>query len=124
MKRNRPFILLILMMAPVLVQSPANAQPDEILAMMHSISSHACVAAVEELTGEKYGGRLTGTPGYDLAADWVAGRLKEYGFEPLGDSGTYFQRFPVDYTLVNEDCRLSLVIPLRGGAFRRFRPVG
>src|SRR5439155_588097 len=39
--------------------------------------------------------RFTGSPGFEEAAQYVAERFKEIGLEPLGDNGTYFQRFPV-----------------------------
>jgi hypothetical protein len=41
------------------------------------------------------GGRFTGSPGFDDAAGYIAERFKEIGLEPLGDNGTFFQRFPV-----------------------------
>ncbi len=40
------------------------------------------------------GGRFTGSPGFDDAAHYVADRFKEIGLEPLGDGGTYFERYP------------------------------
>ncbi|HZP96899.1 MAG TPA: M28 family metallopeptidase [Candidatus Limnocylindria bacterium] len=40
------------------------------------------------------GGRFTGSPGFDDAARYVAERFREIGLEPLGDDGTFFQRFP------------------------------
>ncbi len=39
------------------------------------------------------GGRWSGSPGYEDAARYVAERFREIGLEPLGDGGTYFQRF-------------------------------
>jgi Peptidase family M28 len=47
------------------------------------------------LAGDARGGRFTGSPGFDDAAQYVADRFKEIGLEPLGDNGTYFERFPV-----------------------------
>ncbi len=41
------------------------------------------------------GGRYSGSPGYLDAAQYVADQLKAIGLEPLGDGGTYFQRFPM-----------------------------
>jgi hypothetical protein len=41
------------------------------------------------------GGRFSGSPGFDDAARYVADRFREIGLEPLGDGGTYFQRFPM-----------------------------
>lgn len=40
------------------------------------------------------GGRYTGSAGFDDAARYVADRFREIGLEPLGDGGTYFQRYP------------------------------
>lgn len=47
------------------------------------------------LASDELGGRGVGTPGIDLAAEYVAGEFKEIGLEPAGDSGTYFQTFPI-----------------------------
>lgn len=46
------------------------------------------------LAGPNFKGRGTGQPGYLKAAFFVAGKLAEYGFEPIGDNGTYFQNLP------------------------------
>lgn len=40
-------------------------------------------------------GRETGTRGYDLAALYVAERLRAIGLEPAGEDGGYFQRVPL-----------------------------
>jgi peptidase M28-like protein len=39
------------------------------------------------------GGRYSGSAGYLDAAQYVADQFKAIGLEPLGDGGTYFQRF-------------------------------
>lgn len=41
------------------------------------------------------GGRFTASPGFEEAARYVADRFREIGLEPLGDDGTYFQKFPM-----------------------------
>jgi hypothetical protein len=41
------------------------------------------------------GGRFSGSPGFEDAAGYVADRFRDIGLEPLGDGGTYFQRFPM-----------------------------
>jgi hypothetical protein len=41
------------------------------------------------------GGRFSGSPGFEDAARYVADRFRELGLEPLGDNGTYLQRFPM-----------------------------
>ena len=49
---------------------------------------------VSLLAGPKFNGRGTGQTGYLKASFFVAGKLAEYGFEPIGDNGTYFQNLP------------------------------
>jgi len=41
------------------------------------------------------GGRFSGSPGFEDAARYVAEQFRSIGLEPLGDDGTYFQRFPM-----------------------------
>ena len=41
------------------------------------------------------GGRYSGSAGYLEAAQYVAEQFKAVGLEPLGDGGTFFQRFPM-----------------------------
>ena len=41
-------------------------------------------------------GRDTGSPGYDRAAAYVAGRFERAGLRPAGDGGTFFQRISFD----------------------------
>ena len=85
-----------------------------ILEIMHSISSHNLFHHVKELASDKYRGRLTGTEGYDKAAAWLANELEAGGIDPKGDNGSYFQVFDIPYTLVFEDCALSLHLETSG----------
>lgn len=47
------------------------------------------------LAGPVFEGRGTGQLGYVRAAHWVAGKVAEFGLEPKGEAGTYFQFLPV-----------------------------
>lgn len=96
------------------LQPPSPA--DKLLAALHGISSHAILDHVKEMTSEKYGGRLTGTRGYDASAAWAVELLKGWTFAPAGDAGTYYQRFPNPYTLVLPGDELTLHVPMAGGS--------
>jgi len=48
---------------------------------------------IRYLASEKLGGRLTGTPGDSLAAEYIRNILKRYRLKPLTDDG--FQRFSI-----------------------------
>jgi hypothetical protein len=92
----------------------------KILNVMHSISSQALFDYVKELTSEKYGGRLTGTPGYNASAEWVISLFKKWGIAPSGDKGTYLQAYPNPYTLVFKGGELTLNIPVKGGVIKKY----
>lgn len=70
-------------------------------------SAAITVAAAQEylgyLAGPECMGRGTGQPGYQKAAEYVADKLKEFGFKPAGDNGTYFQNLPFNSTQVLGD---------------------
>ena len=90
---------------------------EKLTAAMHTISSHTLLDYVSELCAEKYGGRLTGTPGYNASAQWTADQLRRWDVRPAGDNGTYFQDFPNPYTLVRPGGHLVLYIPLKKNTF-------
>ena len=94
-------------------QAPAPLTDEQkLLQAMHLVSSETLMGYVNELCSEKYGGRLTGTPEFNAAAEWVAALLKSWGVQPAGDNGTYFQHFPQPYTLVKPGGLLTMTIPM------------
>ena len=97
--------------------SQDKTKEEKLVEAMHSISSHTLFAYIEELCSEKFGGRLTGTPGYDAAAQWTASLLEKWGIQPAGDNGTYFQNFPNPYTLVLKGSEVILHIPYKKNTF-------
>jgi Zn-dependent M28 family amino/carboxypeptidase len=52
-------------------------------------------AHVRYLASDALEGRGMGQAGSDLAADYIAKQLKEFGVKPAGDGGTYFQNVPM-----------------------------
>lgn len=74
------------------------AAPDEAPAPSPWASNPAALriqADVRALADDKLEGRETGTPGYDLAAAYVARRYHDIGLQPAGDDGSYFQAVPL-----------------------------
>lgn len=92
----------------------------KILQAVHAISSHDLFSYVKELASDKYEGRLTGTEGYNASAEWVAMHFEKWGVTPVGDNDTYFQAFPNPYTLVFEDCEVSLHIQVKDGTIKKY----
>ena len=99
--------LLVALLSLFLFACKRDAAPSAALppASMPAISTAAksIEADLRYLADDKLEGRETGTPGYDLAAEYVAGRFKEIGLEPAGDQGSYFQRVPLIKALREEE---------------------
>lgn len=65
-----------------------------------TVQAGEILSIIEELASPEYGGRLTGSAGYDKAADFAAAFFKKHGIKPMFED--YFQSFPVSYTRVYE----------------------
>ncbi|MGB9772941.1 MAG: M20/M25/M40 family metallo-hydrolase [Bacteroidota bacterium] len=66
---------------------------------------------VSELASIQYEGRKSGTPGGEKAAEWIAGKFQQFGLEPGGVNGTYFQPFKI---LATDDGDTTLFELLNG----------
>jgi hypothetical protein len=121
LRRNLLLFIILSVAAGLLPgQETARKPPDplseeNLMAVMHSITSQTLYDYVKELSSEKYGGRLTGTPGYNLSAQWAADLFKRWNIKPGGDKGAYTQSFPNPYTLVLPGSELSLHILMPNG---------
>ena len=93
-------------------QSVVPADQQKLPAVFHSISSNQLFDYVKELSSEKYGGRRTGTAGFNQATAWVSSLLSSWGVEPAGDKGSYLQAFPNPYTLILDKGEVSLHLPV------------
>lgn len=76
-----------------------NIESEKILGTFHSISSHDLLKIAEELSSEKYKGRLWGSPEYLEAANWCASQMESWGVKP-GNNGSWFQYFNNAYSEV------------------------
>ena len=110
MRRFRhAFWTLLLGVLPLFAQAPKL--DDAALSAFHGIASQELYAWVDTLASDAFDGRLTGTPGYDASARWLARYLAAWGVAPLGDDGTYFQSFDLAYTEVSPDHFVRLHLP-------------
>lgn len=74
--------------------SGAEPVPEEVRVGFETITEEGSEQLLRTLTGQGFDGRGTGQEGFVRAAHFVAGKLAEYGFQPIGDRGTYFQNVP------------------------------
>lgn len=64
---------------------------------------------VEILADDSLQGRATGTPGYDKAADYVIGRLRELGLKPAGVDGYKQPVAFVEQTILSDQSSATLI---------------
>lgn len=95
-KNLLPFIILLF---SCLISFSQKTDSDKIIETFHSISSNEILGFAEELSSEKYKGRLSGSPEYLDIAKWCANKFKEWGVQPA-NNGSYFQYFPNEYSEV------------------------
>ena len=74
----------------VVLALPVFAEPTKI-----RVDGSAIKGYITQLASDAGLGRRTMTPGYERAADWAAAKFKEWGLEPAGENGTYFQKVPI-----------------------------
>lgn len=77
--------------------------PGDLVSLAQRFDSERALEQVATLASPEFGGRQAGSPGADLAADYIAAQFAALGLEPLGDpvsdtQQSYLQQFPVSYT--------------------------
>jgi len=113
-------LLLVLVLVPALcAQAPATTgKPTVPPDALGSIQQQDLLAHATWLAAEERGGRLTGSPGQQAAADYIAGHFGKLGLEPLGDElgpdtktagkRGFEQRYPIARTFVDAASELRL----------------
>jgi hypothetical protein len=95
---------LILATLVVCISSAASQQiaiPDGVRAAANRITADQLSRDLNFLASDELQGRNTPSAGFDKAAEYIAARLRRAGLEPLGDDGTYFQRYVMRETHVD-----------------------
>ncbi|KRC34508.1 hypothetical protein ASE10_07300 [Lysobacter sp. Root76] len=89
---RRPLLLLA---AALALSACQRAAPDEGYDESAAADARRIEADVRYLADDLLEGRETGSRGHDLAALYVAQRLRAMGLRPAGDDGGYTQRVPL-----------------------------
>jgi hypothetical protein len=108
MLRKTVFIMIMWLVTASAGCSAADTPPD--LAGM--LQDH-----VRYLASDSLEGRLVGTPGIELAADYIAKHFGAIGLEPLFD-GSYYQDFDLAYALVDTASDDTVTVRNVGGIIR------
>ncbi|SDY33579.1 M28 family peptidase [Hymenobacter psychrophilus] len=88
-----PALLLPGFGAAAQTSSPSSLNlPKPVRRALGQVRPEAMRAHVAYLADDRLLGRKPGTPGYQLAVDYVVAQLKERGVEPAGENGGFTQR--------------------------------
>ncbi len=99
MKFKKILVSLFQIFLAFTVFAQSNSETKQILNTFHTVSSNEILKFAEELSSDKYKGRLSGSPEYLDAAQWCADKFKDWGIQPA-NNGSYFQVFPNEYSEV------------------------
>jgi hypothetical protein len=99
------------LLAVGLLAAPAAAQtwtpPAPVAAALPTAQPAAFEAHVRYLADDRLRGRLPGTPGYQLAVDYVMAQLRQNGVAPAGEGGGYTQKVRLRRAFVEPGAVLS-----------------
>jgi hypothetical protein len=98
------------MMIPAVLVAAATLSAQQRAPEIETITQQDMKADLFFLASDSMRGRLTDTPENKLAAEWVASRFERLGLKPIGDGGTYFQK----YTLMTSTAGRDNVLTIRG----------
>ena len=89
--RPLPFIASLLLSSYTQAQAPLTV-PKPVKQALDQVQPDAIKAHIAYLADDRLRGRQPGTPGYQMAVDYVTGQLKTLGVQPAGENGTYLQK--------------------------------
>lgn len=69
----------------------------------------AALSYIKDLASDSMMGRKSGQPGATIAEDYITSKFIEWGLEPAGDDGTFFQNFTIEHTNVEEGVVLEVI---------------
>ncbi len=72
-------------------QAPLKV-PAPVAAALEQVRPEAIKAHIAYLADDRLLGRKAGTPGYQMAVDYVTQQLKSLGVQPAGEGGTFIQK--------------------------------
>lgn len=91
------------------IMFPVTAIPQTMDLGLESIKREELMETVETLCSSKFDGRLPGSEGYNMAANFAANKFKHIGLIPAGEE-EYFQYLNVEYNKIDTPVVFNLII--------------
>jgi len=74
-----------------------------------TFDAQAAWSYIKDLSSDAMMGRKSGQPGASIAEEYIASKFKEWGLEPAGDEGTFFQNFTIEHSNVEQGVVLEVI---------------
>ncbi len=97
-------IFLSLFLTSLLLFSPTVAKVKKV-----AFDAQATWSYIKDLTSDSMQGRKSGQPGGTMGEEYIASKFKEWGLEPAGDNGTYFQNFTMEHRNIKVGVKLEII---------------
>jgi len=97
-------LFLSLFLASLLLFSPTSAKVKKV-----SFDAQAAWSYIKDLASDSMQGRESGQPSGAIGEEYIASKFKEWGLEPAGDNGTYFQNFTIEHRNIKEGVKLEII---------------
>jgi hypothetical protein len=97
-------IFLSLLLTSLLLLSPTAAKVKKV-----AFDAKATWSYIRDLAADSMQGRKSGQPGGTMGEDYIASRFKEWGLEPAGDNGTYFENFTIEHRNIKQGVKLEII---------------
>lgn len=98
---RRVFLLAVLLISAPAVGAQQRLLPEAVRAAADRITAEQVKRDLDFLASDELLGRNTPSPGFDKAADYIVRRLEKAAVTPLGDNGTFYQRYEMHESRVN-----------------------
>jgi len=86
-------LVISFLLGRLVMQAPTPGVPEAVRKAADGITAANLKRDLEFLSSDELKGRNTPSPGFDTAAGFIVGRLKQAGFEPAGDRGSFLQHY-------------------------------
>jgi hypothetical protein len=101
-------IPVVLVLVLVLFGSYALSQSAADVPGLATIDRSQLMETVRFLASKDLGGRLSGSEGYNKAAEYMAEQFSKIGLKPFGDDG-YYQKLNVEYVEIKAPMKLNFI---------------
>ncbi|HSM71801.1 MAG TPA: DUF418 domain-containing protein, partial [Anaerolineales bacterium] len=94
---------------PVNIAPGPIAASGDLQALAETFSAESAIEHIEVLAGQRFQGRLAGSPQGHTAGEYVAEQFDRFGLQPVGDEGTFFQTFAMPDLQIEKTLSLDLI---------------